>query len=542
MGWAPLPAPSSPAPAIIFLIILLSLTFEYFSAAAALSSSNGDQLLHMLTHPHFTPAHITASLRYRQSVSHNHVQTSTTEQSYGASYSYKTLFYTQTLDHFSFTPFSYHTFQQRYLVNDEHWGGARRRAPIFVYCGNEGDIEWFANNTGFMWEIAPLYSAMVVFMEHRYYGQSIPDIAQANHTAETLGYLTSEQALADYAGLLRDFKRNRSAEDSPVVLFGGSYGGMLAAWFRLKYPHIAIGALASSAPILHFDDVVPIDGFYRIVSEDFKNASTSCFETIRDSWDALSAAFEENGGQERVAKLFGFCSNVSADLSSVQDFLYTAWVYMAMTDYPYPANFLQPMPANPVETACRAMDSLPPGSDILARIVAGANVYYNGTGVSCFQLASDPHGLALWSWQACTEMVMPMTSNPNNSMFPASGYSLQSTIRSCSDFFGVTPRPHWITLQFGGPDIRQVLKRFGSNIIFSNGLLDPWSNGGVLSDISDSIVALVTTKGAHHVDLRAATASDPDWLVQQREDEKKHISRWLRLYYADYRAAHRPPT
>lgn len=45
---------------------------------------------------------------------------------------------------------------------------------------------------------------------------------------------------------------------------------VLAAWMRLKYPHIAIGALASSAPILQFEDIVPPETFYDIVSEDFR--------------------------------------------------------------------------------------------------------------------------------------------------------------------------------------------------------------------------------------------------------------------------------
>ena len=33
-------------------------------------------------------------------------------------------------------------------------------------------------------------------------------------------------------------------------------------------------------------------------------------------------------------------------------------------------------------------------------------------------------------------------------------------------------------------------------------LLDPWHKGGPLTDISDSIVAVIVEDGAHHLDLR----------------------------------------
>ena len=65
-----------------------------------------------------------------------------------------------------------------------------------------------------------------------------------------LKYLSSEQALADLANFIVYQKKAMNLTKNKWIVFGGSYPGNLASWFRLKYPHLAYGAVASSAPIL----------------------------------------------------------------------------------------------------------------------------------------------------------------------------------------------------------------------------------------------------------------------------------------------------
>ncbi len=44
-------------------------------------------------------------------------------------------------------------------------------------------------------------------------------------------------------------QRRWGLTNSKWVAFGGSYPGSLAAWFRLKYPHLVHGSVATSAPV-----------------------------------------------------------------------------------------------------------------------------------------------------------------------------------------------------------------------------------------------------------------------------------------------------
>ena len=71
------------------------------------------------------------------------------------------------------------------------------------------------------------FSLIRFFMQHRFYGKSVPFISSkdALKNVTLRGYFNSGQALADYANILLHIKENLSAEMSPIIVVGASYGG-----------------------------------------------------------------------------------------------------------------------------------------------------------------------------------------------------------------------------------------------------------------------------------------------------------------------------
>ncbi|XP_045116836.1 lysosomal Pro-X carboxypeptidase-like [Portunus trituberculatus] len=444
-------------------------------------------------------------------------------------YKYKTYFMTQRVDHFSFA--NDDTFLQRFLINDEHWD--KNGGPIFFYAGNEGDITLFAENTGFMWDIAPEFKAMIVFGEHRYYGISEPYGNRSLTVPKYSGYLTSEQALEDYVALLSYLRFViEGAQTSPVIVFGGSYGGMLAAWFRIKYPHIVQGAIAASAPVRQFTDFTPCDKFGQKVTEDFANASASCAEVIRKSWGAINSITANDEGLAWLSKTWKLCKPLksTADVDTLKAYLMDVWTNLAMVDYPYPANFLAPLPAYPVKVVCSHLtDSSHDGKALLEELFAGLTVYFNYTGESKCLDAGQQADVRLddqgWDFQSCTEMVMPFCYDGVKDFFEPAPWDFQAYTANCQKTWGVTPRTYMVPLMYGGWSFKAA-----SNIVFSNGLLDPWSTGGVLWNVSESVVSVIIPEGAHHLDLRSANPADPLSVVEARRLEKAHITKWIQEF------------
>jgi hypothetical protein len=143
-------------------------------------------------------------------------------------------FFEVDVDHFGAAGHS-DKFNIRYLVNDQYWDP--ETGPILFYSGNEGDIYSFYDNSGFMTEtIAQETKGLIVFGEHRYFGVSYPFEPEVAFTPEHNIYLRVEQAMMDFVELIGHVRTEYHMEDKACIVFGGSYGGMLAGWLRMKFP------------------------------------------------------------------------------------------------------------------------------------------------------------------------------------------------------------------------------------------------------------------------------------------------------------------
>jgi hypothetical protein len=90
----------------------------------------------------------------------------------------------------------------------------------------------------------------------------------------------------------------------------------------------------------------------------------------------------------------------------------------------------------------------------------------------------------------------------------------------CQTNYGLTPQYNWAINTFGGSnfDNTKQQKDFAmySNIIFSNGELDPWRGGGVTQLANLNLPFFVIKGGAHHLDLRLPNevdkGTDVEWV------------------------------
>eukprot|EP00755_Sulcionema_specki_P008997 Sspe_Gene.42458::Locus_20605_Transcript_4_5_Confidence_0.286_Length_1924::g.42458::m.42458/K01285/PRCP; lysosomal Pro-X carboxypeptidase len=441
---------------------------------------------------------------------------------------------TQPVDHFRF---GNATWQHRYLVNDQQWTGKGRlpngcKGPILFYTGNEGAIEGFWYASGFVVStLAEKWGALVVFGEHRYYGKSMP-FGEKSLSADNVVYLSAEQALADYANLITSLKDRLGATNCPVLSFGGSYGGTLTTFFRAKYPHIVAGGLAASAPIGYYDPLhwaehgVTSYTWIDIVNKVYRDAG--CFEQVVSAREAIANTAKTPAGRAALQKKFKMCS-LPPNWEDLVYYFTDAIETLPQEDYPYP---IHPRPAWPINATCEVFKS---SSDLLDAAATVLSWYYPPGEKGCVEQAAGAGGIPgggpptlgdfgdSWGYQSCTETLHEFDGRGVRDF----DFSMDDVNAACQGWYKVTPRPTWLTLNYGGYALNSNASTV-TNVIWSNGLRDPWHGGGFLVQNKESCPVLLMPSGAHHVDLRLPNSTaDPADITAVRAQEEAILRKWV---------------
>lgn len=130
-------------------------------------------------------------------------------------------------------------------------------------------------------------------------------------------FLTIEQALADLANFISVTKREPRFQNANVVLVGGSYSATMVAWFRQLYPHLAVGAWASSAPVLAKADFVE---YKEVVGAAIRFVGgNQCHQRLENAF-AQAEALIANGEGLRFKELFRFCDDFDVEVDAAAAF------------------------------------------------------------------------------------------------------------------------------------------------------------------------------------------------------------------------------
>ncbi|KAL9680197.1 hypothetical protein QQ045_018075 [Rhodiola kirilowii] len=452
---------------------------------------------------------ITASLLLFVSVS-DAIPTSRLFDSVHANGNYLTKqvhWFNQTVDHFS--PYDHRLFGQRYYEFLDYF--RMPDGPIFLKICGEASCNGIVND--YISVLAKKFGAAVVSLEHRYYGKSSPF---KTHTTNNLQYLSSKQALFDLAAFRQYYQAschvitfyvqnsinvrlNKSEVENSWFVFGISYPGALSAWFRLKFPHLTCGSLASSAVVqaiynfTEFDKQVPSVSIQSKINDVF---SPYCKAALQEINGLVEKRLTSDG--PKLKELFG-----ASELKIDGDFLYfLADAAVIAFQYGNPDTLCSPI--------VKAKES---GEDMLDAYAKYVKEYYlKKFGVSVhtynqqYLKDTSTNGETadrLWWFQVCSEVAYFQVA-PSSDNIRSSKVDARYHMDLCKNVFGdgVYPDVEATNIYYGGTKIA------GSKIIFANGSQDPWRHATKQTSSTDIPSYLITCHNCGHgVDMRGCPQS-----------------------------------
>lgn len=445
----------------------------------------------------------------------------------------KEMWFNQSLDHFK--PGDSRTWLQRYWINWEHY---KTGGPVLIMIGGEGEANPVWMNTGAWKDYASSVNGAMMLLEHRYYGKSHPT---QDLSVKNLNWLTSQQALADIASFITSINQQHNIKGRWIAL-GGSYPGSLAAWARLKYPHLIHGSVSTSGPLKAKADFYE---YLEVVTDALDKARPDCSATLHDALKKVQVMTHKRSNWGSITNMFNLCTpfngNALVDITNLFETLVGNFEGIVQYNKDN-RDFEGAKWTNiTIDTLCSMMDDNQLGSS-LDRLKAVNDLSLKMSEEKCLdhtyksmvselqEVSWDSTGAAggrQWTYQTCTEFGWYQSSDSPKlnlgKLIPVRFFEYM-----CTDIFGpkfdidlINKGVEDTNTYYGGLDIEVT------NTVFVHGTTDPWHRMGITKTNKSGMEAILIPGTAHCANMYPPSPQDPPALVAARKRIGELISEWV---------------
>lgn len=412
----------------------------------------------------------------------------------------------------------------KYISNDEFYqpGG-----PIFIYVGGEWAINEGFVLGGHTYDMAKELNGHLFYTEHRYYGETHPT---ENLEASNLQYLTLDQALEDLAHFIRFQKTQlENGTDSGVILVGGSYSATMVAWFRQRYPDLANGAWASSAPLLAKLD---FSEYKEVVGKAVREvAGQPCYDRIERAFTQIKTALDQSDFASLDEAFNNTCSPLS-QASELDIFNLLDTISHALSGK------VQSHTGSEITNACAQIMRL----DITDDLMAFAKFFGVQESGPCYDYSYERAVRNLnatawgsdadsswrqWFFQTCNEFGWYQTLNSTNQPFGEYDYA-HLFVNLCNDTYdGLFPQDSVAENIVRTNENNLGMQPTFENVFSTHGSLDPWSSMGLSEAPNPSSPVVVIPGAAHCKDLASISSRDSAEMRAAKEQIQELVKEWL---------------
>ena len=344
------------------------------------------------------------------------------------------------------------TFKQQYFQIDKY--AKSKQSPVFVVLGGEWDSKV---HESFVSNIAEVLDAHIIYLEHRYYGQSIPF---KRLTTENLKHLSFENALADIESF-QTYMMKQQGLNGKWVFFGVSYAGTLAAYYLQTRSHLVAGAVASSAPL---KARLALDGMEENALKFIPSKCVNSIKAINDSIGRLN----EDELHLLKAKFKSPYFKLDQDIHFLAGETAISMVQFGPSWVDFFCKTI-----NSYQSIERPID----GMIAVTNKLLEYNVDIFANGIGAFEIveiaeftkeAGTLPRIRQWFYQACSTF----------GYFPPDGkiilkYKVEMYVNKCRELFGIEDVQSRID-QFNDKYFVQLEEQIPDNLVISNGMIDHW--------------------------------------------------------------------